>query len=159
MGRLLERDVAAVVSGLQALVGVGGIVPTVVALAARHQWRQGDFRADGQSLSRVIELESGFFLDDDAGQLVTQRQRPGQRLRPVALQNVQVRAADATGADLDEGRLVGDRGTRHAANLGARTRAVEGRHPNSCRFHSHLGGKCKDEGNVAQTGKGINGKD
>ena len=45
-------------------------------------------------------------LDDHAAELVAERERPRQRLRPMAFEDVLIRAAHAAGADLDQRGLV-----------------------------------------------------
>ena len=42
------------------------------------------------------------FIGEHAGDLVAEREGPGQRFGPVALEDVQIGAADTAGLDLDE---------------------------------------------------------
>jgi len=80
----------------------------VIAPSAWHQRRDHHFRADAERLAHEIlgELRSGF--DDYAPELVAERERPRQRLRPVTFQDVQVGAAHSAGADLNERGIFGD---------------------------------------------------
>ena len=74
----------------------------------------------GMSIQSVFS--SGPISTDDAGHLVAEGEGPGQRLRPMALQDVQVGAADAAGADLDQGGLPAD-------IFGQGTSRISGRRP------------------------------
>ena len=79
--------------------------------------------SDPQRLAHEVfcKLAAGF--DDDAAEFVAQRERPGQLFWPVTLKDVEVSAADAAGADLDERRLFWNFGPGNAVDhrLGART--------------------------------------
>src|SRR5689334_2770416 len=57
---------------------------------------------------------------------MAERERPWQRLRPMAFEDVQIGAAYAARADLDQRRLLADLGPRHGANDGRGARAVIG---------------------------------
>ena len=116
--RLVEAQIAAVVDGGEALVGRLGIVLAPVAEAARHQRRQHHLGADLQRLAHEVGVELRADLDDDAGQLVPQRERPRQRLGPMPLEDVLVGAAHAAGADLDQRALGRHLRPRHLAHDG-----------------------------------------
>src|SRR5579872_2574420 len=116
MRRLLETEIAAVIDGGEAFVGGQGIVDAVIATAAGHQGRDHDFRTDFQRLAHEIFSEFGAYLHQHAAKLVTEREWPGQRLWPMSFENVQVRAADPAGANLDQRRLPSDFRPRHAAD-------------------------------------------
>src|SRR5215472_13884442 len=115
MRRLVETEIAAVINRRQTLIGALRIMDAVVAAAARHQGRYHHLRAYGERLAHEVFGELGSAFDDDAAQFVTERERPGQRLRPMALEDMQVGAADAAGADLDQGSLFADLRPRHGA--------------------------------------------
>jgi hypothetical protein len=83
--RLVEAEIAPVVDGRQALVGVLGIVDAVVAVAAGHERRDHDLRADGDRLAHEVLGEALALLDDDAADLVAEGEGPRQGLRPMAL--------------------------------------------------------------------------
>src|SRR5580704_12401646 len=65
---------------------------------------------------------------------MAERERPWQLLRPMAFEDVQVSAADATGADLNQPCLLGDGRPRYAADLRRGTWAGENRNPDL--FHT-----------------------
>src|SRR5436305_9506582 len=60
---------------------------------------------------------------DDAAEFVPQRERPWQLFGPVAFEDMQIGAADAAGADLNERGVLGDlrpwHGTDHRRRAGA----------------------------------------
>ena len=124
MRRLVEAEIAAVIDRRQALVRALGIMDAVIALTARHQRRDHHLRSDRQRLAHEIFGELRAALDDDAAKFVAQRKRPRQWLWPVALQNVQISAADAARADLDQRRLPADLRPRHGADHRLRARAL-----------------------------------
>ena len=126
--RPLEAQVAAVVDRRQALVGGLRVVDAVVAAPARHQRRQHHLGAHRQRPAHVILGQVGADGAHHAGQLVTERERPRQRLRPVAGQDVQVGAAHPAGGDADQRRLARDLGHRHLADDRTAAGAVEGGH-------------------------------
>ena len=125
--RLVEAEIAPVVDRGQALVGVLWVVDAIVAAPARHQRRDHDLRADGDRLAHEILDERVALLDDDAADLVAERERPGQRLRPVTFQDVLIGAADAAGADLDQRRIVRHRRPGHGLDDRLRARPGKGR--------------------------------
>jgi hypothetical protein len=127
MRRLGKAEIAPVIDRRQALVGVLGVVDAVIAASARHQRRDHDLRADGDRLSHEVLAELVTLLDDDAADLVAERERPRQRLRPVAFQDVLVGTADATRADLDERRVLRHRRPGHRLDDGLCARPGEGR--------------------------------
>jgi hypothetical protein len=81
-----------------------------------------------QSRFGFAQLAPAF--DDDAAELMAERERPWQRLRPVPFQDVQIGAADAAGADLDQCGLLADLRPRHGADDRLRARSVIGANPN-----------------------------
>src|SRR5689334_11865718 len=105
MRRLVEAEIAAVVDRRQALVGALRIMDAVIAVAAGHQRRDHHLRADLERLRHEVLIELGSAFDDDAAELMAERERPWQRLRPVTLEDVEIGAADTAGADLDQRRL------------------------------------------------------
>ena len=123
--RLVEAEIAPVIDRRQALVGALGIVDAVVAAAAWHQRRDHHPRADLERLAHEVLGQQVALLDDHAADLVAERERPGQRLRPVALEDVQVRAAHAAGADLDQGGVARHRRARHLVDDGCGARPGE----------------------------------
>src|SRR4051794_22003641 len=127
MRRLLEAEVAPVVDRRQAFIGVLRIMNAVVAGAAWHQRRDHYLRADPKRLPHEIfgELRAGF--DDHATELMAKCERPRQRLRPVAFQDVLVGAAHATRADLDQRGLPRHIRPRHGADHRRRAGPIEGR--------------------------------
>ena len=125
--RLVEAEIAPVVDRRQALVGVLGVVDAIVAAPARHQRRDHDLRADGDRLAHEILDERRALLDDDAADLVAERERPGQRLRPMPFQDVLIGAADAAGADLDQRRIPRHRRPGHGLDDGLRAGSGKGR--------------------------------
>ncbi|MGY4461704.1 hypothetical protein ACVWYI_005664 [Bradyrhizobium sp. LB13.1] len=96
----------------------------VIAAAAGHQRRDHHFRSHLERLAHEVLGEFVAAFDDHAADFMTERERPRQRLRPMSLQNVQVRAADAARADLDQRGLFADLWPWHAADdrLAARSR-------------------------------------
>ena len=106
MRRFLEAEIAPVVDGREALVGVLRIVDAVVAGAARHQRRDHHLRADLQRLAHEVFGELRARLDDHAAELMAERERPRQGLGPMAFQDVLIGAAHAAGADLDQRGLL-----------------------------------------------------
>src|SRR5581483_9702480 len=118
MRRLVEAEIAAVINRGEAFVGRLGIVDAVIAMATWHQRRDHDFRAHFQRLFHEIFVEIGADLDQLPAKLVTEREWPWQRFWPMPFENVQVRATDPAGANLDQRRLVSDFRTGHAANDG-----------------------------------------
>ena len=81
-------------------------------------------------------FKSSPVLDDHAAQLVAERERPGQWLWPVALEDMQIRAAHAAGADLDQRGLARHLRPRHLVDDGFGARPGEGR--DADRFHRGL---------------------
>jgi hypothetical protein len=71
-------------------------------MPAWHQRRDHHLRADAQRFSHEVLGEFCSGLDDDAAELMTQRERPRQRLWPVAFENVQVGAAYSARADRNQ---------------------------------------------------------
>jgi hypothetical protein len=67
-----------------------------------------------------------FIAIASATELVAERERPRQRLWPVTFQDMQVGAADAARADLDQRGLFADLRPRHVADHRPRARAVIG---------------------------------
>src|SRR3712207_491073 len=140
MRRLVEAEIAPVVDRREALVGALRIVDAVVAGAAGHQRRDHDARADLERLAHEVLGQLAPLLDDDAADLVPEREGPRQGLRPMALQDVQVGAADAAGADLDQGRLARHVRARHLADHRIGAGSGECGHTN--RFHRSAPSSC-----------------
>src|SRR5580704_1198156 len=105
MRRLFEAEIAPVIDGREAFVGVLRIVDAVIAPSAWHQRGDHDLRADLERLAHEILGEAVALLHHDAADLVTEREWPRQWLRPMALQDVLIGPADAAGADLDQRRV------------------------------------------------------
>jgi len=126
MRRLLEAEIAAVINRRQALIGALGVVDAVIAMAARHQGRDHHFRADFQRLAHEVFREFRTDLDQHPADLMAKRERPGQWLGPMALEDVEVSSADAAGSDLDQRALLSDFRPGHAADDGLRARPVIG---------------------------------
>ena len=126
MRRLVEAEIAAVIDRRQALVGGLRIMDAVVAVAAGHQRRDHHLRADLQRLAHEVLGEFVAAFDDDSAELVAERERPGQRLRPVTFQDMQISAADAAGADLDQRSFPADLRPWHGADDGLAARACVG---------------------------------
>ena len=124
--RLVEAQIAAVIDRFQALVGGLRIVHAVITLPAGHEGRDHDLAADLERPAHVVVAELRALLDDDARDLVAEREGPGQGRRPVALEDVQIGAADAAGADLEEGGIGGHLGPLDDLDLGPGARPVEG---------------------------------
>ena len=95
----------------------------VIALAARHQRRDHHLRSHVKLLAHEVFLEFRADLDQHAADLVAERERPRQRLRPMSFQDMQIGAADTAGADLDQRGLFRDFRPGHLADhrLCART--------------------------------------
>src|SRR6185312_9894352 len=87
-------------------------------------------------LAHEVFIEIGPAFDDDAAELMAERERPGQRLWPMPFQDMQIRAADAAGADLDKRGFPADLRPRHGANDRLRAGAVIGANPNF--LHANL---------------------
>src|SRR5262245_42432190 len=123
MRRLVEAEIAPVINRGQALVGLLRIMDAVIALPARHQRRDHHLRADAERLAHEIFGELISLFDDDAPELVAEGERPRQRLRPVAFEDMKVGAAHPAGADLNQRGVCGDLRPRHRADdrLGAWT--------------------------------------
>src|SRR5262245_32755556 len=123
MRRLVEAEIAPVINRGQALVGVLGIMDAVIATPAGHQRRDHHLRADAERLAHEIFGELSSLFDDDATELVAEGERPRQRLRPVAFEDMKVGAAHPAGADLDQRGVLRDLRPRHRADdrLGAGT--------------------------------------
>src|SRR6266508_4318626 len=98
MRRLVEAEIAPVIDRGQAFVGLLRIMDAVITAPARHQWRDHHLRADTERLAHEVFAEFASRLDDDAAQLVAERERPRQRLGPVAFEDVKVGAAHPAGA-------------------------------------------------------------
>ena len=130
MRRLVKAEIAAVIDRRQALVGALGIMDAVIALAARHQRRDHDLGSHRERLAHEVFLEFRADLDQHAADLVTERKRPRQRLRPVPFEDMQIGAADAAGANLDQRALLRDFRPRHGADDRLRTRSVIGAYAN-----------------------------
>src|SRR6185437_5807266 len=130
--RLVEAEIAAVIDRRQALVRALRIVNAVVAMAARHQRRDHHLRAHLERLAHEVFVELAAAFDNDAAELVPESERPWQRLRPMSLEDVKIRAADAAGADLDQRGLPADLRPRHGADDGLRAWAVIGATRISC---------------------------
>src|SRR5262249_55733747 len=107
-------------------VGALRIVDAVVAAAARHQGRDHHLRADLERLAHEVFGKLRAAFDDDAAEFVAERERPGQRLRPVAFEDMQVGSANAAGADLDQRGLLADLRPWHSADDRLCARAVMG---------------------------------
>jgi hypothetical protein len=97
--RLIEAEIATVINGRQAFVGVGREVLAHIAKSARHERRDHDLRADRERIAHVVLGEVGTDLLDHARDLVAEGERPGQGLRPVTGEDVQVGPADAACGD------------------------------------------------------------
>ena len=136
MRRLVETKIAAVIDRRQALVGAQGIMDAVIAFAARHQRRDHHLRSDRQRLAHEVFSEFRADLDQHATDLVTERERPWQRLRPMAFEDMQIGAADAAGADLYQRRLLRNFRPRHSANDRLRAGTVIGAYANL--FHGNF---------------------
>src|SRR5262245_28609877 len=108
MRRLVEAEIAAVIDRRQALVGALRIVDAVKAVTAGHQGRDHHLRSDLERLRHEVFGELAAAFDDDAAELMAQRERPRQGFRPMAFEDVQIRAAYAAGADLDQRGLLAD---------------------------------------------------
>ncbi len=134
MRRLVEAEIAAVIDRRQALVGALRIVDAVIAMAARHQRRDHHLRSHCERLAHEIFREFRADLDQHAADLVAERERPRQWLRPMAFQDMQIGAADAAGADLDQRRLLRNFRPRHGANDRLRAGSVIGAYANL--FHA-----------------------
>jgi hypothetical protein len=98
----------------------------VIAMPARHQRRDHHLRSDRERLAHEILGKFRPDLDQHAADLMPKRKRPRQLLRPVALEDMQVGAADAAGSDFYEGGFLGDFGPWHGANDGGGAGAVVG---------------------------------
>ena len=122
MRRLVEAEIAAVIDRRQAFIRGLGIMQAPVAMAAGHQWRQHQFRADADRLAHEVGLQLVADLDHDARQFVSEGERPRQRLRPMAFQDMLVGAADAAGPYLDQRRFRRDARPGHLLHhrIGAR---------------------------------------
>ncbi len=142
MGRLVEAEIASVIDGCQALVGGLRVMQAPVTGAAGHQRRDHDARADLERLAHEVGGEVRAFLDDDAADLVTEREGPGEGLRPVAFQDVLVGAADAAGADLDQRRLARHVRPGNAFDLRLGTGAGEGRDTDVWLGHGFVSSWC-----------------
>src|SRR5258708_15099170 len=129
MRRLVEAEIAAVIHRRQALVGAFRIMNAVIAMAAWHQGWDHHLRSHAEFLAHEVFAEFGADLDQHAADLVPQREWPGQRLRPVALEDMQIGAAHAAGADFYQCRLLRDLGPRHRANDRLRAGTVLGAYP------------------------------
>ena len=116
MRRLVEAEIAAVIHRRQALVGALGIMDAVIAMPARHQRRDHHLRSDGERLAHEILGKFRADLDQHAADLMPERERPRQLLRPVAFEDMQIGAAHAAGADFDERGFLGDFRPGHGAD-------------------------------------------
>src|SRR5262249_47018746 len=123
MRRLVEAEIATVIDRREAFIRTLRIMDAVVAAAARHQRRDHDSRSDPQRLAHEVFFKLATGFDDDAAEFVPERERPGQLFWPMSFKDVEVGAADAAGADLDERRFAWDIGPWNAMDdrLGART--------------------------------------
>ena len=130
MWRLLEPEITSVIDGGQTLVGALRVVNAVIALAARHQWRDHHLRSHLQRLAHEVFCKFRADLDQHPANLVTEREWPRQWFRPVALQNVQIGAANTAGADLDESGLARNFRPRHGADDRPCSRAIVGAYAN-----------------------------
>jgi hypothetical protein len=105
-------------------------------MAAGHQGRDHDFRADFQRLAHEIFGEFRTDLDQHTADLMAERERPGQWLWPMAFEDMQVGAADAAGADLDQRCFLADFRPWHAADHRLCARTVIGAYANL--FHGDV---------------------
>src|SRR5690606_24412248 len=128
MRRLLEAEIAAVVDGRQALVRLFGVVLAPVAESTWHQRRKHQLRSNADGLAHEICLQLGADLDNNAGELMAEGERPRQWFRPVALQNVLIRATNAARCNLNERPFGRDLGPRHFPDHGVSARTVECRY-------------------------------
>src|ERR1700748_2607288 len=101
MRRLVEAEIAAVIDRRQALVGALRIMDAVIALAAWHQRRDHHLRSHAKRLAHEIFFEFRAAFDNDATEFMPERERPRQRLRPMALKDVQLGAAYTASATPD----------------------------------------------------------
>src|SRR5690348_2537886 len=123
MRRLVEAEIAAVIDRREAFIRALRIMDAIIAMAARHQRRNHHARSDLQRLAHKVFFKLGAGFDDDAAEFVAERERPWQRFGPVTFKDVQVGAAHAAGADLDQRRLFRNFRPGNAVNdrLGAGT--------------------------------------
>src|ERR1700682_2412198 len=82
-----------------------GRILAIIAFAAGHERRDHDLGADADWIVHPVGLEVRSDLDHHAGHLVAERERPWQRFRPMSFEDMQVGAANAAGADLNESSL------------------------------------------------------
>src|SRR5712692_9751257 len=130
MRRLVEAEIAAVIDRRQALVGALGIMNAVIAMAARHQRRDHHLRSHAEWFAHEVFFEFRADLDQHAADFMAEGERPGQLLRPVAFQDMQIGAANAAGADFYQCRLLRNFRPRHVANNRLCTGAVIGANTN-----------------------------
>src|SRR5258705_3352509 len=138
MRRLVEAEIAAVIDRRQALVGVFRIMNAVIAMAARHQRRDHHLRSHAERFAHEVFLEFRADLDQHAADAVAERERPRQLLRRVALQDMQIGAANAAGADFNQRRLLRNFRPWHVANNRLRAGPVIGANTNL--FHKNSSG-------------------
>ena len=124
--RLLEAEVTAIVHGGQALVGRLRVVHAVVAAPAGHQRRQHDLGPHLEGLAHEVLGQLRSDLLHDSHQLVAEGERPGEGPGPVALEDVEVGAADPAGRDADEPSLGRHLGLGHLAYHGRLAGTFEG---------------------------------
>ena len=123
MRRFLKTEIAAVIDRRETFVGALRIMNAVITAAARHQRRDHHARSDLQRLAHEVFDKFAAGFDDDAAEFMTKRKRPRQRFGPVPFEDVQVGAANAAGADLDQRRFLWNFRPGNAVDhrLGART--------------------------------------
>src|SRR5690349_18382954 len=121
MWRLIEAEIPAVINGSQTLVGAFRIMDAVVATSARHERRNHYPGSDLERLAHEVFVELGAQLDEDATNLVSERERPGKLFWPVTFEDMQIGATNSAGSDFDERRLLGNSRPRNGADyrLGA----------------------------------------
>src|SRR5258706_178897 len=124
MRRLVEAETAAVIDRRQALVGAFRIMNAVITMAARHQRRDHHLRSHAEWFAHEVFFEFRADLDEHAADFVAERERPRQLLRPVALQDMQIGAANAAGADFYQRRLLRNFRPWHVANNRPRAGAL-----------------------------------
>src|SRR5258707_13168729 len=124
MRRLVEAEIAAVIVRRQALVGALWIMNAIITTPARHQRRDHHLRSHAEWLGHEGFFEFRADLDQHAADFMAERERPGQLLRPVALQDMQISAANPAGADFYQRRLLRNFRPWHLSDNRLRTVAV-----------------------------------
>src|SRR5205814_10644507 len=87
MRRLVEAEIAAVIDRRQAFISALRVVNAIIAMAAWHQRRDHHLGSHLERLAHEVFIEFRSDLDQHAADLVTKRERPWQRLRPVAFED------------------------------------------------------------------------